>query len=194
MRHLGWHVIVIVGVVPATLPPKSWKISCKATFAWWCQLSPQLAGIASALGEAPLLVCEDTMVPSDWCTPDRIKQHYESMGEKPQWLGCYLKPKRYEHWLGNRRWAGTAAAGCKMFYANACFWNLVALLFHKTPKQFCTDAHFQTLVFMGMLHFNYPVWAATPAHFSTRTNSYEGASPTDLQHVGRLLNLEDFGP
>ena len=80
--------------------------------------SPQVKRIARALGDSPLLVCEDTMVPTESCTPELIDAHYKICGNKPQWLGIYLKPKRYVHDLGGRRFAAQAVAGSKMFYAN----------------------------------------------------------------------------
>ena len=93
-----------------------------------------------------MLVCEDTMVPTESCTPELIDAHYKSCGEKPQWLGFYLKPKLFEHHLGGIKWEATAAAGSKMFYADVSFWKFAALLFRKTSKQFSTDSHFQLLV------------------------------------------------
>ena len=117
--------------------PTMWPSTLSfATVAWWCHLSPQLERIASALGESPMLVCEDTMVPTESCTPELIDAHYKICGNKPQWLGIYLKPKEYVHHLGGRIFAAEAAAGSKMFYANACFWKVFAMLFRKTPKCF----------------------------------------------------------
>merc|ERR1712032_88656 len=49
LTELGWRVLVIQGVHPDDLPPKSWKIGCKASFAWWAQLAPTIQTIAAAL-------------------------------------------------------------------------------------------------------------------------------------------------
>ena len=174
------------------MPPNRWRIGQKSSFAYWSQISPQVERIARALGDSPLLVCEDTMVPTEPCTPELIDAHYKIRDNKPQWLGIYLKPKRYVHDLGGRRFAAQAVAGSKMFYANAWFWKLFAMLFRKTPKCFSVDSHFQLLVSMDMLNFNYLAWACTPAHYIARTGEYEAASDGNLELRGKLLDLQRF--
>ena len=181
LRGLGWKVLVIRGVHPNDMPPKSWKIGCKASFAWWAQLAPTIVRIATALPcHKPFLVCEDSMWPTTACTPRNLAGIYTG---KPLWLGCYLKPRLYRHWFAGVSYAGRSAAGAKLFLGDATFWTLVNLMFRKTDKGFCTDAVFQTLVGMEKLKFVYPVYGTTRAHWSERCAQLADASP-QLDCVG----------
>ena len=76
-------------------------------------------------------------------------------------------------------------------YADDAAWRpqvLVSML----NKCFSVDSHFQLLVSMDMLNFNYPAWACTPAHYSARTGQYEAASDGNLELRGKLLDLQRF--
>ena len=76
-------------------------------------------------------------------------------------------------------------------YADDAAWRpqvLVSML----NKCFSVDSHFQLLVSMEMLNFNYPAWACTPAHYSARTGQYEAASSGNFELRDKLLGLQHF--
>ena len=193
MTRLGWRPVKIIGVSMTDAPPKSWKICCKATFAWLMRLAPQICRIAASLREQgeqeELLVAEDSVWPTELCTPEHVAELYENH-DKPLWLACYLKPKKYSFPLWGRTFSCKAAAGCKLFYGNDKFWLKVNTLFDKLPKDYCTDSIFQLLVGMGELKFVYPALGATLKHYSCRThNAAAPESSPNLELKGKLLDL-----
>ena len=49
LHSLGWRPHVIDGVAEEAFPPKSWKVGCRATFAWYVSLMPQILACAEDL-------------------------------------------------------------------------------------------------------------------------------------------------
>lgn len=191
MTSLGWRPVRITGMKRDDAPPKSWRIGCKATFAWMMRLAPEICRLAGSLRE-PLMVAEDSAWPTDRCTPSTVEELHSHHGKKPLWLACYLKPKMYSHDLNGRTFHAKASAGSKLFYGNADFWRKVKTLFDKCGKQFSTDAVFQTLVGMEELEFIYPALGATLKHISGRCNFgvVDASPPLELQ--GSLLALPQW--
>ena len=93
MHWLGWRPHVIKGVAQKAFPPKSWKIGCRATFAWYVALMPQILACAGNLsGTECLMVVEDSCWPSDCLTPPRVCEELRER-KKALWLAAFFAAK-----------------------------------------------------------------------------------------------------
>ena len=116
LHSLGWRPHVIDGVAEEAFPPKSWKVGCRATFAWYVPLMPQILACAEDLGRSGcLMVVEDSCWPSDCLTPQRV---YEELRERKKalWLAALLKPKMYRYMVGDTTVSAFAVAGRTCFF------------------------------------------------------------------------------
>ena len=182
---------MIKGVAQKAFPPKSWKIGCRATFAWYVSLMPQILVCAEALGNNEcLMVVEDSCWPSDSLTPQRVYDELHTR-EKALWLAAVLKPKVYNHRVGDTAVSALAAAGSKCFCGGNAFWRNVGTLFNALDKNSSTDSVFQRMVGLGELDLVYPFLGATLPHVSQRTRQvgFHGLAPSDID--GNLLPLPE---
>ena len=189
MHSLGWRPHVIVGVAEKGLPPKSWRVGCRATFAWYVSLMPQILACAGDLGGTEcFMVMEDSCWPSVCLTPQRVYQELLER-EKALWLAALLRPRVYRHRVGDTAVSARAVAGSKCLCGDRKFWRDVDALFAASDKNCSTDAIFQMMVGLGQLHLVYPLLGATMPHFSQRVGQVgtHRLVPQDL--AGDLLPL-----
>ena len=111
--------------------------------------------------------------------------------EKALWLAAVLKPKVYNHRVGDTAVSALAAAGSKCFCGGNAFWRNVGTLFNALDKNSSTDSVFQRMVGLGELDLVYPFLGATMPHVSQRTRKvgFHGLSPSDID--GNLLPLPE---
>ena len=190
LNYLGWRPHIIEGVRQADMPPKSWKKGCKATFAWYVSLMPQILACAEALyGRERLMVAEDSLWPSDLLTPATVHKLCKRK-DKALWLAALLQPKKYTHKLGDViDISAVAAAGSKCFCGDKYFWRNVHIVFDVTDKDWSTDSIFQTMVGLGELELVHPFLGATMPHVSKRTDSVGSHSLRASDVAGTLLPL-----
>ena len=82
LYSLGWRPHIINGVAKEAFPPKSWKIGCRATFAWYVSRMPEILVCAEDLGTNEcLMVVEDSCWPSDCLTPQRMYEELQKQEE-----------------------------------------------------------------------------------------------------------------
>ena len=189
LHSLGWKPHIIVGVGQEDMPPKGWKVGCKATFAWYVSLMPQILACAEALGnEECLMVAEDSLWPSHLLTPQLV---YEKLArrKKALWLAALMPPKEYKHVLGDIDISARAPAGSKCFCGNKDFWRNVDFLFDVTDKNWSTDAIFQTMVGLCELDLVHPFLGATMPHVSMRTGHVSSHGLAAANIAGTLLPL-----
>ena len=134
LHSLGWRPHIINGVAKEAFPPKSWKIGCRATFAWYVSLMPQILACAEDLGTNEcLMVVEDSCWPNDCLTPQRVYEELQKR-KKALWLAALLQPKVYSHKVGDTDVSARAVAGSKCFCGDKAFWRNVDTLFNTSDK------------------------------------------------------------
>ena len=189
LHSLGWRPHVIDGVAEEAFPPKSWKVGCRATFAWYVSLMPQILACAEDLGRSGcLMVVEDSCWPSDCLTPQRVYEELRKR-KKALWLAALLQPKIYSHKVGDTDVSARAVAGSKCLCGDRAFWRNVDALFHTSDKNSSTDSIFQMMVGLGELDLVYPFLGATMPHISQRIRQVSShcLAPRDID--GTLLSL-----
>ena len=185
MTYLGFRPFVVHGLKPTDHPPKKWKVGCKASMAWHSVLMPKIIHFVRQHlrpGEL-LLVAEDSVWPTDQCTPQRVKKEYGNpLGPYGLWLGASRGPHEFRFEFGNSCDIRCIATnGCKLIAGNGEFWALVNEVFQKTDKGWSSDAVFQLLTAIGLLKIVDPFLAVSDTHFSERTNKTEPRSQFHLE-------------
>ena len=200
LHYLGWRPHIIKGIKrwqnemnaredTRALPPKGWKIGCRATFAWFVALMPQIQCCANNLESNKfLMVVEDSCWPSNALTPKRVCDELQKR-EKALWLAAKLKPKVYKHTVGATEVSARAASGTKCLCGDKVFWQKVQTLFRTSDKNTSTDAIFQTMVALGELHMVHPFLGATMPHVSTRTGQVDSGNLAASDIDGELPQL-----
>lgn len=193
LHSLGWRPHVITGIAREAMPPKKWKIGCRATFAWYAALMPQILACAGALGKDEcLMVAEDSCWPSDSLTPQRVHDELQKRG-KALWLAALLRPKTNTHRVGATDVSARAVAGSKCFCGDSAFWRDVNTLFNATDKNHTTDSIFQIMVGLGKLDLVHPFLGATLPHVSMRAANVHSHNLASSDIDGKLLQLpHDF--
>ena len=191
LHSLGWRPHLILGVSEQEDAPQTWNLGCWASFAWQVALLPQILRCAQDLDtDECLMVVEDSCWPSTSLTPQRVYKELQER-QKALWLAAALKPKTYQHQIGDVHVSAVAAAGSKYFCGDGAFWWKVATLFSKVSKQSSADSVFQSMVGMGALALVQPFLGATMPHVSQRTRQvgFHGLAPSDID--GNLLPLPE---
>ena len=189
LYSLGWRPHIINGVAKEAFPPKSWKIGCRATFAWYVSLMPQILACAEDLGTNEcLMVVEDSCWPSDCLTPQRVYEELQKR-KKALWLAALLQPKVYSHKVGDTDVSARAVAGSKCFCGDKAFWRNVDTLFNTSDKNSSTDSIFQMMVGLGELDLVYPFLGATMPHISQRIRQVSSHCLALRDIDGNLLPL-----
>ena len=135
------------------------------------------------------MVVEDSCWPSDSLTPQRIYNELQKR-EKALWLAASMKPKVYNHRVGDTDVSALAMAGSKCFCGDNAFWRNVDTLFNTLDKNSSTDSVFQIMVGLRELELVRPFLGATMPHVSrtTREVVYSHClAPSDID--GNLLPL-----
>ena len=183
MASLGWRPIVVYGLKPEDRPPKSWKIGCLASVAWQAALMPKILHFVGEhlRPEELLLVAEDSVWPTDACTPTRVSTlHDQSSVDQNRglWLGAARGPHNVELYFGdaNIRINTLATNGCKLIAGTGPFWFLVDEFFQKLDKNWTSDCVFQLLTGIGKVKMIDPFLAVSNKHFSERCHYDEGRS------------------
>ena len=199
LTAFGWQPIVISGVKRDDMPPKGWKIGCRAGFAWAASIMPQVKSYSELLGEVDFLaVAEDSVWPSSACTPGNVRRWHEASAATDDlwcnalWLGTYRGSITYHHELGGTRFSCFARAGCKLFSGDKRFWDIASQAFNKLNKDFTSDAVFQLLAGAGLLKVPARFAAATLRHYSARLRKW--ANQSDCECNERLRPLPMLAP
>ena len=112
--------------------------------------------------------------------------------EKALWLAACLKPKGYNHSVGDFAVSARAAAGSKCFCGDNAFWRNVDTLFGASHKSSSADSVFQTMVALHKLDLVHPFLGTSMPHVSARTRQVvdsDGLAASDID--GHLLPLPD---
>ena len=188
---LGFDVRAIDGLEECFVPPKSWRIGCRATFAWSVVILRKIVMLLNACSRDDyFLVAEDSCWPTDRCTPHVVLQACRRYGNV--WLAGALKPKRYQHSFHGHVICNTVAqAGCKLFVGSKQFWEDAQNFMMKLDKGWSTDATFQALVGMRRLHLLQPALGGCMSHYRTRHSvaPVEWVSASAPPFDGKLLEL-----
>ena len=190
LNYLGWRPNIVEGIAEEAHPPKSWNIGCKASFAWYVSIMPQILACARRLGDSKecLMVVEDSCWPSYSLTPQRVHREVQTRG-KALWLAASCPPKEYMHIVGDRTVSAFAASGCKCFCGDNLFWENVDRLFTTLDATTTTNAIFQMMVGLDALDIVHPFLGCTMPHFNLRTGVVGPDEMTASDIAGTLLPL-----
>ena len=182
LTHLGWQPIVIYGVRRADMPPISWRIGCKASFAWTAAIMPQVESYSNRLCDGQFLaLAEDSCWAANQCTPSNVLAWHGANAATSEhcnalWLGAVRGSIPNCHWIGGEKMTCIAPSGCKLFSGDKRFWTIASEAFRKLNKDWAADAVFQLLSGAGLLKVPTRFPAASLQHYSARTQTTADAS------------------